>query len=159
MRICLLFPGTLLILVPIVRFNFFSIFCRWSRCIFITFIWWQTQSQYRKFCCIKSSRVHRLIKSNFVVESVFWWLQGTKKGGWQILGDLEWLCWRQQIFGSAKRESQKKSNPTIPFNRGWKTKQKSKKHLKILGFEIYTLESCIKSGPRFYRPDIKSVIY
>ena len=66
-----------------------------------------------------SFRVGRLVKSNLIVESVFWSHQDMK--GWRG------FCWSQQILRSAKNENQKNSSLPVSFYREQKTKQKSSK--------------------------------
>ena len=98
-----------------------------------------------QFCSRKSSRVHRLVKSNFIVESVFWLLQDTKNWGWQMFWGLEGLLLTSANFVVSKKWKKKKTNPTIPFDRRQKTKQKSYKNhsLEILCFwDIHVCKLC-----------------
>ena len=51
----------------------------------------------------------------------------------RVVGVWKGFCWRQQFLWSTSNENKKKSNRTIPFDMGRKTKPKSSKkyHLKI----------------------------
>ena len=55
----------------------------------------------------KSSRVYRLVRSNFINESASWLLKNTKKWGWQILAVWKGFCWRHKCCDQQKMKVKK----------------------------------------------------
>ena len=94
---------------------------------------------------ILSPYVHRLVKAIFLLSLFFGYYRVPKSEGGKFLGVWRGFSQHQQILWSGKNEGKKKSNPTIPFDKGQKTKQKSSKnhYLKIsCVWKLYKIRTC-----------------